>query len=185
MQQTTIGAYFRCSPHALPPANRGSDVAARFLLHFGQREGGDDRGLGRGNRTCKLPQRAGRTARGARPSVRAGTARGRISVPTSFAGPTRDTGGITAIDKVGSFLLSLAGRASETKGQVELPVSRYDIADYLAVSVETVCRSITDLQHRGVITLAGKRTLKILNRSALEDRSGENSMVARPSRMAA
>jgi hypothetical protein len=64
-------------------------------------------------------------------------------------------GGITAIDKVGSFLLSLAGRASETKGQVELPVSRYDIADYLAVSVETVCRSITDLQHRGVITLAG------------------------------
>ena len=94
-------------------------------------------------------------------------------------------GGITAIDKVGSFLLSLAGRASETKGQVELPVSRYDIADYLAVSVETVCRSITDLQHRGVITLAGKRTVKILNRSALEDRSGENSMVARPSRMAA
>jgi len=59
-------------------------------------------------------------------------------------------GGITAIDKVGSFLLSLAGRASETKGQVELPVSRYDIADYLAVSVETVYRSITDLQHRGV-----------------------------------
>jgi CRP/FNR family nitrogen fixation transcriptional regulator len=38
------------------------------------------------------------------------------------------------------------------KGQVELPVSRYDIADYLAVFVETVCRSITDLQQRGVIT---------------------------------
>jgi CRP/FNR family nitrogen fixation transcriptional regulator len=56
---------------------------------------------------------------------------------------------------------------------VELPVSRYDIADYLAVSVETVCRSITDLQQRGVITLAGKRTVKILNRSALEDRVGE------------
>jgi CRP/FNR family transcriptional regulator, nitrogen fixation regulation protein len=61
---------------------------------------------------------------------------------------------------------------------VELPVSRYDIADYLAVSVETVCRSITDLQQRGVITLAGKRTVKILNRGALEDRSGESSMVA-------
>ena len=82
-------------------------------------------------------------------------------------------GGITALEKVGSFLLSLDGRTSERRGQVELPVSRYDIADYLAVSVETVCRSITDLQQRGVITLAGKRTVKILNRSALEDRVGE------------
>jgi CRP/FNR family nitrogen fixation transcriptional regulator len=87
-------------------------------------------------------------------------------------------GGITALEKVGSFLLSLAGRASDTREQVELPVSRYDIADYLAVSVETVCRSITDLQHRGVITLAGKRTVKFLNRGALEDRYGESSMVA-------
>ena len=61
---------------------------------------------------------------------------------------------------------------------MELPVSRYDIADYLAVSVETVCRAITDLQHRGVIALADKRTVKILNRSALEDRFGEHAMVA-------
>ncbi len=82
-------------------------------------------------------------------------------------------GGLTALEKVGSFLLSLDGRAANSSGQVVLPVSRYDIADYLAVSVETVCRSITDLQQRGVITLAGKRTVKILNRSALEDRVGE------------
>jgi CRP/FNR family transcriptional regulator, nitrogen fixation regulation protein len=87
-------------------------------------------------------------------------------------------GGITALEKVGSFLLSLDGRGSEKRGQVELPVSRYDIADYLAVSVETVCRAITDLQHRGVIALAGKRTVKILNRRALEDRFGERAMVA-------
>jgi CRP/FNR family nitrogen fixation transcriptional regulator len=87
-------------------------------------------------------------------------------------------GGITALEKVGSFLLSLAERASDTKEQVELPVSRYDIADYLAVSVETVCRSITDLQHRGVITVAGKRTVKIVNRGALEDRYEKSSMVA-------
>lgn len=87
-------------------------------------------------------------------------------------------GGVTAVEKVGSFLLSLDGRASERRGQVELPVTRYDIAEYLAVSVETVCRAITDLQQRGVITLAGKRTIKILNRGALEDRFGETSMVA-------
>ncbi|MDB5609559.1 MAG: family transcriptional regulator, nitrogen fixation regulation protein [Bradyrhizobium sp.] len=82
-------------------------------------------------------------------------------------------GGVTALEKVGSFLLSLDGRASDRSGQVELPVTRYDIAEYLAVSVETVCRAITDLQQRGVITLAGKRTVKILNRGALEDRAGE------------
>ena len=87
-------------------------------------------------------------------------------------------GGISAIEKVGSFLLWLDGRGSEKRGQVELPMSRYDIADYLAVSVETVCRSFTDLQHRGVIALAGKRTVNILNRDGLEVRSGERKMVA-------
>jgi CRP/FNR family nitrogen fixation transcriptional regulator len=44
----------------------------------------------------------------------------------------------------------------------------------LAVSVETVCRSFTNLQQRGAITLAGKRTVKILNRAALEDHVGES-----------
>jgi CRP/FNR family transcriptional regulator, nitrogen fixation regulation protein len=83
-------------------------------------------------------------------------------------------GGVTALEKVGSFLLSLDGRSSGEDGQVVLPVSRYDIADYLAVSVETVCRSFTNLQQRGAITLAGKRTVKILNRAALEDHIGEN-----------
>ena len=87
-------------------------------------------------------------------------------------------GRLTAQEKVGSFLLSLDGRASETKGQIVLPVSRYDIADYLAVSVETVCRALTDLRQRGVIRLAGKRTIKILDRGALEDRMSESSMMA-------
>lgn len=82
-------------------------------------------------------------------------------------------GGVTAVEKVGSFLLALERRVSEQRGQVELPVTRYDIAEYLAISVETVCRAITDLQHRGVIALAGTRTVKILNRGALEDRGGD------------
>ncbi|MDR3486160.1 MAG: helix-turn-helix domain-containing protein [Bradyrhizobium sp.] len=93
-------------------------------------------------------------------------------------------GGVTALEKVGSFLLSLDGRALKTRGQVELPVTRYDIAEYLAVSVETVCRAITDLQHRGVITLAGKRSVKILNRGALEDRAGARLPDRRPEPMA-
>jgi CRP/FNR family nitrogen fixation transcriptional regulator len=94
-------------------------------------------------------------------------------------------GRVTALEKVGAFLLSLDGRVSQRRGQVELPISRYDIADYLAVSVETVCRSMTDLQHRGVITLAGKRTVKILDRGALEDRVGEKFNGYRPHTMRA
>jgi CRP/FNR family nitrogen fixation transcriptional regulator len=54
-------------------------------------------------------------------------------------------GRVTALQKVGSFLLSLDGRSPDAGGQVVLPVSRYDIADYLAVSVETVGRALTDL----------------------------------------
>ena len=85
-------------------------------------------------------------------------------------------GGVTALEKVSSFLLSLDCRASNGRGQVVLPFSRYDIAEYLAVSVETVCRSFTNLQQRGAITLAGKRTVKILNRDVLEERVRESSV---------
>jgi hypothetical protein len=55
-------------------------------------------------------------------------------------------------------------------------LSRYDIADYLAVSVETASRSLTDLKHRGVIKLTGTRIVMIVNRNALED--GERTRLA-------
>jgi CRP-like cAMP-binding protein len=79
-------------------------------------------------------------------------------------------GRITALGKVGSFILEMAARLSRASSRsVALPVSRYDIAGYLAVSVETVSRSLTDLKHRGVIRMSGTRTLEITDRDALED----------------
>jgi CRP-like cAMP-binding protein len=79
-------------------------------------------------------------------------------------------GRITALEKVGSFILEMTERLSAGKGNsVALPMSRYDIADYLAVSVETVSRSLTNLKHRGVIKMAGARTVRIVDRNALED----------------
>jgi CRP/FNR family nitrogen fixation transcriptional regulator len=80
-------------------------------------------------------------------------------------------GGVTAVEKVSSFLLALASRSSSGTGHVVLPLTRYDIAEYLAVSVETVCRSFTSLQQRGAIRLAGKRTVKIINRNVMEERN--------------
>jgi CRP/FNR family transcriptional regulator, nitrogen fixation regulation protein len=79
-------------------------------------------------------------------------------------------GRITAREKVGSFLLDMAERLSnKSADEVLLPVSRYDIADYLAMSVETVSRSLTDLKHHGVIKLLGSRSVRILDRDSLEE----------------
>jgi CRP/FNR family nitrogen fixation transcriptional regulator len=79
-------------------------------------------------------------------------------------------GRITALEKVGSFILEMATRLSAERGSsVALPMSRYDIADYLAVSVETVSRALTDLKQRGVIKLSGTRIVRIVDRSALEE----------------
>jgi CRP/FNR family transcriptional regulator, nitrogen fixation regulation protein len=79
-------------------------------------------------------------------------------------------GRITALEKVGSFILEMATRLSAERGSsVALPMSRYDIADYLAVSVETVSRALTDLKQRGVIKLSGTRIVRIVDRDALEE----------------
>jgi CRP/FNR family nitrogen fixation transcriptional regulator len=79
-------------------------------------------------------------------------------------------GRVTAQEKVSSFLLEMAARLSDGDADhVVLPMSRYDIADYLAVSVETVSRALTELKHRGFIRLSGARTVSIVDREALEE----------------
>jgi CRP/FNR family transcriptional regulator, nitrogen fixation regulation protein len=81
-------------------------------------------------------------------------------------------GRTTALKKIGAFLLELAKRQTgEPADGIVLPVSRYDIADYLAMSVETVSRSLTGLKERGLISFKSTRSIKIINREALEDSS--------------
>jgi CRP/FNR family transcriptional regulator, nitrogen fixation regulation protein len=78
-------------------------------------------------------------------------------------------GRTTAIEKVGAFLLDISARVSSpTSDRVVLPVSRYDMADYLGLSVETVSRSLTHLKRQGVIELFGPRSVGIVDRAALE-----------------
>ena len=79
-------------------------------------------------------------------------------------------GRTTALEKVGCFLLLMSQRSAIRHGDgVALPISRYDIADYLGLSVETVSRSLTDLKHRGLIALLGTRQVKIIDRAAIAD----------------
>ncbi|WP_164736396.1 Crp/Fnr family transcriptional regulator [Rhizobium vallis] len=64
--------------------------------------------------------------------------------------------------KIASYLSLLCARLSEEQGAaVELPMSRYDIADHVGLAVETVSRAITDLRRRGLIELETPRSMAI------------------------
>ena len=75
-------------------------------------------------------------------------------------------GRVTAREKVHAFLDEMAHRSFDGRtNAVVLPMSRYDIADYLAISVETVSRALTELKRRGTIRTAGTRRIQMLDRA--------------------
>ena len=78
-------------------------------------------------------------------------------------------GRATALEKVSTFLLEMTERFCERPGScVTLPMSRYDIADYVAVAAETVSRALRVLQDRKIIRFASVRRVQICDRAALE-----------------
>lgn len=71
-------------------------------------------------------------------------------------------GTMTSQGKVRAFLAYFCDRWACVQGDgAPLPISRYDIADMLGISVETVCRAFTELQERGLITLQGPRRITV------------------------
>ena len=75
----------------------------------------------------------------------------------------------TAMERVVSFLLQLSERAgSHGNHVVSLPMGRQDIADYLGLTIETVCRVLTDLKSRKLIATPDRRTVVLKNIPALE-----------------
>ena len=61
----------------------------------------------------------------------------------------------TAFERLAYFLIDLAWR-TQSPARIELPMSRYDIADYLGLSSETVSRTFTALRTRGLISTKGR-----------------------------
>jgi CRP-like cAMP-binding protein len=58
----------------------------------------------------------------------------------------------TASERIASFLLEMARQMfAESQGLIELPMSRADIADYLGLTIETVCRGLTQFRRHGII----------------------------------
>jgi CRP-like cAMP-binding protein len=88
-------------------------------------------------------------------------------------------GRVTARAKLGSFILDMARRAGDGD-TVTLPMSRYDIADYLALSVETVSRALTELRRRGAIRLLNTHRILILDHQGLESDAGAGRRAATP-----
>ena len=80
----------------------------------------------------------------------------------------------SAPEKVVAFLISLVARGENQcmQEEVVLPVSRYEIADYLAISSETVSRSLTGLEHRGAIAFQGARKIRILHPENFKEING-------------
>jgi CRP-like cAMP-binding protein len=72
----------------------------------------------------------------------------------------------TAQERVAGFLLEMAERV-QGQNEVELPMSRQDIADYLGLTIETVSRTLTQLEHSAAIALPTSRRIVLCNRAAL------------------
>lgn len=81
----------------------------------------------------------------------------------------------TAEQRIATFLLSLAGPSlwTHTRGvDLQLPMSRKDIANYLGIAVETLCRLFKRMQEDGLLESQGRR-VRLANIDAL-------SAIARP-----
>lgn len=77
-----------------------------------------------------------------------------------------------AVERVASFLVSMskqAMREGEDGSVVELPMTRIDIADYLGLTHETVCRALSGLKKSGVVAISDPHRIELLQRDVLED----------------
>lgn len=75
----------------------------------------------------------------------------------------------TAKERLAAFLCKLVERADAGNGDtVDLPMTRQDIADYLGLTIETVCRELSALKKAHIISAPDLNSIVIRNTDALE-----------------
>jgi CRP-like cAMP-binding protein len=72
----------------------------------------------------------------------------------------------SAHERVAAFLLEMAERVS-AGNTVDLPMSRQDIADYLGLTIETVSRTLSQMENVATIEVPTSRRIVLRNRAAL------------------
>ena len=77
----------------------------------------------------------------------------------------------SACERVSGFLLRMDSLMDED-GYIFLPMGRADIADYLALTVETVSRTLSLLARRKLLSFRGPQRVLLVNRSQLEELAG-------------
>jgi CRP-like cAMP-binding protein len=75
-------------------------------------------------------------------------------------------GCMSAKQRLATFLLHMALQSSGGN-DIELPMSRQDIADYLGLTIETVSRTMMQLENEAAIGMASSRRMLLRNRAAL------------------
>lgn len=76
----------------------------------------------------------------------------------------------SARERVASFLVQLIERRkSADRSKLDVPMTRQDIADYLGLTIETVCRVLTALKRDGVIDIPSRHTITVRNAAALRN----------------
>jgi CRP/FNR family transcriptional regulator, anaerobic regulatory protein len=76
-----------------------------------------------------------------------------------------------AEERIVSFLLAVHRKRART-ADIELPMGRQDIADYLGLTIETVSRMMTSLTRRGLIAAGARRTVTLRKLSTLREIAG-------------
>lgn len=75
-------------------------------------------------------------------------------------------GRMSAPERVATFLLDMFERRDATRA-LDLPMSRTDIADYLGLTIETVCRVLSIFKREGAIDIPNPHRIELRDRAAL------------------
>lgn len=73
-----------------------------------------------------------------------------------------------ATERVAAFLTDICERQGGLRN-VELPMSRMDIADYLGLTIETVSRVFSKLKDKGIIRLPSQRQVELVKWQTLQN----------------